>query len=111
MTDYILRCLDDGYRSIIDRVNARDNSITFDDLLEKRLIQELSITVVQQQSPSPLTSLNAQARPNYNNNNKMRPAQLPAQSNQRPGNRKPFLDKCQWCNVNHMLWMFVFSIY
>jgi len=41
-------------------------------------------------------------RPNYNN--KPRPAQLPAQSNQRPGNRKPFLDKCQWCNVRgHVL--------
>jgi len=46
--------------------------------------------------------LNAQVRPNYNN--KPRPAQLPAQSNQRPGNRKPFLGKCQWCNVRgHVL--------
>jgi len=94
MTYYILRGLDDGYCAVIDAVNAMDNSITFDDLL----IHELSIAVVQQQTPAPLTILNAQARSNYNNN-KLRPAKLPAQSNQRPGNRKPFLGKCQWCNV------------
>jgi hypothetical protein len=107
MTDYILCGLDDGYRAVIDVVNARDNSITFDDLLEKLLIQELSITAtaaVQQQTPVPLTALHAQARPHYNNNNKPRPAQLPAQPNQRPGNRKPFLGKCQWCNIKgHVL--------
>nr|ABD28750.1 probable retroelement pol polyprotein -, putative [Medicago truncatula] len=95
MTDYILRGLDDGYRAVIDRVNARDNSITFDDLLEKLLIQKISIAAVQQQTPAPLTALNAQARPNYNNNNKTRPAQLLAQSNKHLGNRKPFLGKCQ----------------
>jgi len=96
MTDYILRDLDDGYHTVIDRVNAKDNPITFDSLLEKLLIQELSIAAVQQQTPAPLTALNAQVRPNYNN--KPRPAYLPAQSNQRPRNRKPFLGKCQWCN-------------
>lgn len=47
MTDYILRGLDDDYRAVIDGVNVRDNPITFDDLLEKLLIQELSIDVVQ----------------------------------------------------------------
>ncbi|MCH90228.1 retrovirus-related pol polyprotein from transposon TNT 1-94, partial [Trifolium medium] len=103
MTDYILRGLDDGYRAVIDGVNARDNSITFDDLLEKLLIQELSIAAVQQQTPAPLTALNAQARPTYNNN-KPHPNQIPAQPNQCPGNRKPFLGKCQWCNVKgHVL--------
>ncbi|KAI5441149.1 hypothetical protein KIW84_010566 [Lathyrus oleraceus] len=45
MTDYILCSLDDGYRSVIDGVNARDNPITFDDLLENLIIQELSIVV------------------------------------------------------------------
>jgi len=103
MTDYILHGLDDGYRAVIDGVNARDNAITFDDLFEKLLIQELSIVAVQQQTPAPLTALNAQAIPNNNNNNPC-PSQLPAQSNQCPGNRKPFLGKCQWCNVKgHVL--------
>jgi len=102
MIDYILRGLNNGYRYVIDGVNARDNPITFDDLLEKLRIQELSIAAVQKQNPAPLTALNAQVRPNYNN--KPRPAQLPTQSNQRPGNRKPFLGKCQWCNVRgHVL--------
>lgn len=105
MTDYIVRSLNDAYRAVIDGVNARDNSTTFDNLLKKLLIQELSITVVQQKTPAQLTALSAQARPNYNNN-KPRPAQLLGQSNQRPGNCKPFFGKCQWCNVNHMLWMF-----
>ncbi|GAU40747.1 hypothetical protein TSUD_14320 [Trifolium subterraneum] len=43
MTDYVLHGLDDGYRAVIDGVNARDTPITFDDLLERLLIQELSI--------------------------------------------------------------------
>jgi len=68
-----------------------------------KLPLELSIADVQQQTPAPLTALNIQARPNYNNK-KPRPAHLSAQSNQRPGNRKPFLGKCQWCNVKgHVL--------
>ncbi|KAF1892949.1 hypothetical protein Lal_00015269 [Lupinus albus] len=43
MTDHVLRGLDDGYRAVIDGVNARDIPFSFDDLLEKLLIQELSI--------------------------------------------------------------------
>lgn len=89
ITDYILRGLNDGYLAIIYGGNVRDNSITFDDILEKLLIQELSIVAVQQQTSAPFTALNAQARPIYNN--KPRPAHLPAQSNQRIGNRKPFI--------------------
>ena len=42
MTDHVLRGLDDGYRAVIDGVNARDTAILFDDLLEKLLIHELS---------------------------------------------------------------------
>jgi len=68
MADYSLRSLDDGYRFVIDGVNARDNPITFDDLLEKLLIQELSIATVQQQTPAPLTALNAQVRPTTTTN-------------------------------------------
>ena len=68
-----------------------------------KLHLELLIADVQQQTLDPLTALNIQARPNYNNK-KPRSAQLSAQSNQRPGNHKPFLDKFQWCNVKgHVL--------
>lgn len=81
MTDYIVRSLYDSYCAGIDGVNARDNSITFDDLLEKLLIQELSITVVQQHTPARLTALNAQARPNYNNNKPTLPSSLDNQIN------------------------------
>lgn len=44
--------------------------------------------------------MNAQARPNPNN--RSRSGQFSAQSNQRTGYRnppKPFLGRCQWCNV------------
>ncbi|PNY16224.1 hypothetical protein L195_g012939 [Trifolium pratense] len=70
MTDHVLRGLDDGYRAVTDGVNERDTPITFDDLLEKLLIQELSIVAAQRQPPAPITALNAQAR---SNNNKPRP--------------------------------------
>ncbi|PNX54561.1 hypothetical protein L195_g048181, partial [Trifolium pratense] len=100
MTDHVLRGLDDGYRAVIDGVNARDTPITFDDLLEKLLIQELSLVAAQTQTPAPLTALNAQTRPN----NKPRSGQYFAQSNQRTNNRKPFLGRCQWCNIKgHVL--------
>lgn len=52
MTDYILCGLDDGYRAD-SGVNARDNSITFDDLLEKLIIQELLIMVCSATNPCP----------------------------------------------------------
>ncbi|CAJ2666261.1 unnamed protein product [Trifolium pratense] len=101
MTDHVLRGLDDGYRAVIDGVNARDTPITFDDLLEKLLIQELSLAAAQRQSPAPVTALHAQAR---STNNKPRPNQAPAPTNQRPGDRKPFLGRCQWCNIKgHVL--------
>ncbi|GAU12277.1 hypothetical protein TSUD_141850 [Trifolium subterraneum] len=102
MTDYVLHGLDDGYRAIIDGVNARDTPINFDDLLEKLLIQELSLAAAQKQTPAPLTALNVQARPN--SNNKFRSGQYAAQSNQRTGTHKPFLGRCQWCNIKgHVL--------
>ncbi|KAF1892944.1 hypothetical protein Lal_00048543 [Lupinus albus] len=43
MTDHVLRGLDDGYRAVIDGINERDIPFSFDDLLEKLLIQELSV--------------------------------------------------------------------
>ncbi|KAL6556414.1 hypothetical protein OROGR_005702 [Orobanche gracilis] len=104
MTDHILRGLDDGYRAVIDGVNARDTPIAFDELLEKLLIQELSLVAAQRQPPAPLTALNAQARPSYNNNNKSRSGQFSVQPNSHNGTRKPFLGRCQWCNVKgHIL--------
>ncbi|AES99877.1 hypothetical protein MTR_5g085740 [Medicago truncatula] len=98
ITDYILRGLNDGYRTVIDGGNARDNSITFDDILEKLLIQELSTVAVQQQTSTPFTTLNAQARLIYNY--KPRPAHLPAQSNQRIGNRH-VLSQCRTFRRQH----------
>ncbi|WVZ07936.1 hypothetical protein V8G54_021282 [Vigna mungo] len=49
MTDHVLRGLDDGYRAVIDGVNARDTPILFYDLLKKLLIQELSLVAAQRQ--------------------------------------------------------------
>ena len=102
MTDHVLRGLDDGYRVVIDGVNARDTAILFYDLLEKLLIHELSLVAVQRQVPTPMTALHAHARPNHYD--KTRYGQFFVSSTSRPGNRKPFLGRCQWCNVKgHVL--------
>ncbi|WVZ16395.1 hypothetical protein V8G54_009377 [Vigna mungo] len=97
MTDRVLCGLDDGYRVVIDGVNARNTPILFYDLLEKLLIQELSLVVAQRQVSVPMTALNAQTRPNHYD--KTRSRQFFASSTSRPDNRKPFLGRCQWCNV------------
>ncbi|WVY95339.1 hypothetical protein V8G54_034427 [Vigna mungo] len=102
MTDHVLCGLDDGYKVVIDGVNARDTPILFDDLLEKLLIQELSLVAAQRQVPTPMTALNAQTRPNHYD--KTRSRQFSASSTSRPGNHKLFLGRCQWCNVKgHVL--------
>nr|KYP32084.1 hypothetical protein KK1_047310 [Cajanus cajan] len=46
-----------------DDGSTRDTAILFDDLLEKLLIQELSLVAAQQQVPAPMTSLNAVKQP------------------------------------------------
>ncbi|WVZ17386.1 hypothetical protein V8G54_010368 [Vigna mungo] len=89
ITDHVFRGLDDGYRPVIDGVNARDIIILFYDILENLLIQELSLVVAQQKVPTPLTTLSAQARPNHYD--KTRSGQFSISSTSRPGNRKPFL--------------------
>ncbi|WVZ15231.1 hypothetical protein V8G54_012797 [Vigna mungo] len=100
MTDHVLRGLDNGYRAVIDGVNARDTPILFYDLLEKLLIQELSLVAAQRQLPTPMTALNAQTRPNHYD--KTRSRQFSASSSSR--NHKLFLGQCQWCNVKgHVL--------
>ncbi|WVZ23101.1 hypothetical protein V8G54_001645 [Vigna mungo] len=49
-----------------------------------------------------MTALNAQTRPNHYD--KTRSRQFFASSSSRPGNHKPFLGWCQWCNVKgHVL--------
>ncbi|WVZ23444.1 hypothetical protein V8G54_001988 [Vigna mungo] len=102
MTDHVLRGLDDGYRAVIDSVNARDTPILFYDLLEKLPIQELSLVAAQRQVPAPMTALNAQTRPNHYY--KTRSRQFSTSSSSRPSNHKPFLGRCQWCNVKgHVL--------
>ncbi|WVZ13325.1 hypothetical protein V8G54_017855 [Vigna mungo] len=102
MTDHVLRGLDDGYRVVIDNINARDTPILFDDLLEKLHIQELSLVAAQRQVPAPMTALNAQTRPNHYD--KTRYGKFSALSTSRPGNHKLFLGRRQWCNVKgHVL--------
>ncbi|WVZ18278.1 hypothetical protein V8G54_005600 [Vigna mungo] len=92
MNDHVLCGLNDGYRAVIDVINARDTPILFYDLLEKLFIQELSFFTAQRQVPTPMTALNAQTRPNHYD--KTRSGQFSASSTSRPGNRKPFLGRC-----------------
>ena len=52
LTKKILEGLDNKYQPIIDAVNSRDNPITFDELHEKLINEELSL--YQRTSPSSL---------------------------------------------------------
>ncbi|XP_047312638.1 protein ARABIDILLO 1-like [Impatiens glandulifera] len=61
MTDHVLRNLDNNYRAIIDGVDARDTTVPFDDLIEKLLIQELSLIAIQR--PSNQSEYRATPRP------------------------------------------------
>ncbi|CAJ2634258.1 unnamed protein product [Trifolium pratense] len=79
----------------------RQDRLIYGAILTTLSDEELSLAAAQHQSPAPVTALHAQAR---STNNKPRPSQAPAPTNQRPGDRKPFLGRCQWCNIKgHVL--------
>ena len=62
LTDIVLRGLDDNYKSVIDAVNARDDPISFEALLERLIHRELAITAAARHLPPPATALVAQSR-------------------------------------------------
>lgn len=100
-TDHVLRGLDAAYRPVIEGINARDSSLSFEDLLEKLRMQEFAIASAQTHSPSPVTALTAQTRPNRSDYRSQKNAPSGGSKNSGP---KPFLGKCQYCDIRgHVL--------
>nr|GMC48068.1 Retrovirus-related Pol polyprotein from transposon RE1 [Ipomoea batatas] len=103
ITDKILDGLDSDYQSVIDAVNGRDSIISFEELHEKLINKELALHRAVPPTTFPATAHPTQTRPasifqtrqpSYPRftNNSSRPAP------------KPFLGRCQWCNVQgHVL--------
>nr|GME02242.1 Retrovirus-related Pol polyprotein from transposon RE1 [Ipomoea batatas] len=103
LTDKILDGLDSDYQSVIDAVNGRDSIISFEELHEKLINKELALHRAVPPTTFPATAHPTQTRPasifqtrqpSYPRftNNSSRPAP------------KPFLGRCQWCNVQgHVL--------
>lgn len=54
LIDHVLAGLDESYKSVIDAVNGRDNSISFEELHEKLINKEL--TIQQRRSDSSLSA-------------------------------------------------------
>ncbi|KAL6330019.1 hypothetical protein AAG906_039934 [Vitis piasezkii] len=109
----LLEGLDENYQSIIDAVNGRDSTISFDELHEKLINKELSLR--NKISPSPLPAsahaTNVRSTPwSVTNRTPRLPGSTSAPTqgiirnsptntrDNRPPAR-PFLGRCQWCST------------
>ncbi|RVW26307.1 Retrovirus-related Pol polyprotein from transposon RE1 [Vitis vinifera] len=113
LIEKVLEGLDENYQSIIDAVNGRDSTISFDELHEKLINKELSLR--NKISPSPLPAsahaTNVRSTPWFVTN---RTPRLPGSTStptqgiirNSPTNTcdncppaRPFLGRCQWCST------------
>ncbi|RWR81507.1 hypothetical protein CKAN_01019400 [Cinnamomum micranthum f. kanehirae] len=86
ITDKILDELSDDYKELVRVVQARDNSITFEELHEKLLNFEVSLqSVIPEQHPFPAT-----ANPTYKSNKPWRPFSPQQTTNTNWGTPSPF---------------------
>ena len=110
MIEKILDGLDDNYQSIIDAVNGRDSTISFDELHEKLINKELSLLNTTTLSPLPATahSTNVRSVPRFTATPTPKPAKFSsalhstgAQSSTTTTGppARPFLGHCQWCSI------------
>lgn len=102
LLDIITDGLGDDYRAVVDMVNGRDTPISIDELHEKLIVREhtLSITTpVTTNIPTPVTANAAQARPQQNQSYSAPRGGY--QGSSRGGFRpqRPYLGKCQICGV------------
>ncbi|KAL6328776.1 hypothetical protein AAG906_003793 [Vitis piasezkii] len=113
LIEKVLEGLDENYQSIIDAVNGRDSTISFDELHEKLINKELSLR--NKISPSPLPAsahaTNVRSTPwSVTNRTPRLPGSTSAPTqgiirnsptntrDNRPPAR-PFLGRCQWCST------------
>lgn len=105
--DAILKGLDSSFQSVIDGVRARDTTITLEELHEKLLHQEFSLSLAAPPSPSPASAMMAQSKPSKNKFKAPQyswsaPPQMSQPAWQPPSSsassfRPPFKGRCQWC--------------
>nr|GMD24035.1 Retrovirus-related Pol polyprotein from transposon RE1 [Ipomoea batatas] len=103
ITDKILDGLDSDYQSVINAVNGRDSIISFEELHEKLINKELALHCAVPPTTFPATTHPTQTRPT--NTFQTRKPSYPRFTNNssRPA-PKPFIGRCQWCNVQgHVL--------
>ncbi|RVW19662.1 Retrovirus-related Pol polyprotein from transposon RE1 [Vitis vinifera] len=113
LIEKVLEGLDENYQSIIDAVNGRDSTISFDELHEKLINKELSLR--NKISPSPLPAsahaTNVRFTPWSVTNRTPRlpgstsaPTQgiirnSPTNTRDNRSPARPFLGRCQWCST------------
>ncbi|RVW17904.1 Retrovirus-related Pol polyprotein from transposon RE1 [Vitis vinifera] len=113
LIEKVLEGLDENYQSIIDAVNGRDSTISFDELHEKLINKELSFR--NKISPSPLPAsahaTNVRFTPWSVTNRTPRlpgstsaPTQgiirnSPTNTRDNRSPARPFLGRCQWCST------------
>ena len=105
LIEKILEGLDEQYQSVIDAVNGRDTTISFDELHEKLINKELSLRNMSSSSLLPASAhpTNVRSkRPPWPANNKPQTALAhPQNTTNNRDNRlaRPFLGRCQWCST------------
>ncbi|KAI3826502.1 hypothetical protein L1987_00550 [Smallanthus sonchifolius] len=105
LTDIILNGLNqEDYKPIIDAIHARDTPIAFNELHEKLINQELSLaqTTTNATLHQPATAFTAHSRPGHKQwaGRSSQPPLLPTpQNTTNPSGSRPFLGRCQWCQV------------
>lgn len=111
LIEKILDGLNDEYQSVIDVVNGRETTISFDELHEKLINKEL--TLQQKTGPSHLlatanpTYTRTKSGPSNNRLSSFSPKTGQVAQKLTPEGRvlpRPFLGRCQWCNTKgHVL--------
>ncbi|KAJ9553217.1 hypothetical protein OSB04_017262 [Centaurea solstitialis] len=100
ITNTVLNGLDQTtYKPILDAVHAKDSPISFNELHEKLINQELALA--QQVTTSGIHQLASDAKrpwqPRHGSTNACL-LPTPSKSHNQATGARPFLGKCQWCN-------------
>nr|GLL33824.1 uncharacterized protein LOC109154184 [Ipomoea trifida] len=98
ITDKILDGLDSDYQSVINAVNGRDSIISFEKLHEKLINKELALHCAVPPTTFPATTHPTQTRPTSTFQTRQPSYPRFTNNSSRPA-PKPFLGRCQWCNV------------
>nr|GMD67874.1 Retrovirus-related Pol polyprotein from transposon RE1 [Ipomoea batatas] len=98
ITYKILDGLNSDYQFVIDVVNGRDSIISFEELHEKLIIKELALHRAAAPTTFPATAHPTQTRPASTFQTRQPSYPRFTNNSSRPA-PKPFLGRCQWCNV------------